>query len=513
MEGVVEVGYLYEQFRKVLADHGTHRLFAKPVKALDDEGREAYQWMTDVPGNAVSFTGLDEETQEALLRRIQVEIRELEERVRADETLHPGDRNNLLSALDKAFEIPDISALYQIGDRPVLTQWGHLLPSWDAPQGILRRLIAERVDEVEPACVWIRTVELDGTPTAGVAVAARDEQGGILGSGVSDPSGMVKITDLNPGQNVEIGVAPEMDDVEATRKTVEAGASAESATVILALQRQRSVNLRVLDSGEGQPWTGTEIGVDCGGEEMASGQTDGNGAFALDHVPINAEQLSIRITLPDGSSHREEVALTAGVDEYTLYVKPKRDLKRPLMYAGVSLAGLAVVAVLLWAVCLFPGGPGWCQPPELVRTVASKAELVELPAGAQSVRIEVYVAPGEPGLQLFTEDGEHLAGRAFAEVGLDELSETARAELTGVVHAASSAIAERYDASVINEGAGHDHGDLNWTEYEGIEIGFSGPVDGDEGTEVLEIREVTDQDLVVLAAEGAAAMVSLQEAD
>lgn len=513
MEGVVEVGYLYEQFRKILAGQGTHRLFAKPVKALDEEGREAYQWMTDVSGPATSFADLDEDTQESLLRRVQVEIRELEERLRTDETLRAEDKRELLSALEKAFEIPDIAALYQVGDRPVLTQWGHLLPRWDAPQGILRRLVAERIGEAEPACVWVRTMELDGTPAPGIAVAVLDAEGVSVGTEVTDPSGVAKITGLSPGQQVRVEVAPEVSEAVAVPRMAEAGFTPDGSTASLALQRFRSVTLKVLEPGEGAPWSEAYLRVASPDEELAEGATDGGGSFVLENVPVSATKLNIRTSLPDGSEQRDEIHLDPQITEYTLYIKPKRDWKRPLAYAAASLAGLAIVGALLWAVCIFPGGPAWCQPEELVRTVEPKSELVKLPDGATDVRIDVYVESGDPGLQLFTTEGDHLAGRTISKVGLEELSESARRKLVGDVLEASSSIAERYDAGDINEGQGHDPQNLHWAEYQDTEIGFSGPVEGSEGKEVLEIKEVADQELVVLAGEDAKAMVSFVEPD
>ena len=511
MEGAVEVGYLYEQFRKILAEHGTHRLFAKPVKALDENGREAFQWLTDLPGAVVSFAELDDEAQEQLLRRTQVEIQELEQRLEADQTLHAGDKQTLLSALEKTFEIPDISALYRVGDRPVLTQWGHLLPNWDAPRGILSGLIAQRVGEAAAACVWVRLLEPDGSPASEVAVVARDGQGMLLGGAQSDPSGVAKITGLSPGQEVNVALAPEVRDARAASKTAKAGTSAEGATVTLALQRERAVKVRVLNAQDDTPWQGAEVALEGSGEGISLGQTDGSGTVEVHGLPVATEQMGLHVTLPDGAAHRENIALSSEETEYTLRLRAKRDWKRPFIYAAAGLGGLAGVAFILWLACLLPAGPGWCHPPELVRTVAPKAQVVEVPAGTRHVRVEALSADEEPGVQLFTTDAEHLAGSAMADVGFDELGQSAQEELTAAVHDRVSGLSEGYDAEGINEGEEADPHDLHWSEHGEIHLGFSGPVDAGE-TQVLEVEE-TDTDLLVLAGEGATLMVTHEDAD
>ncbi|MBK1733835.1 hypothetical protein CKO15_00775 [Halorhodospira abdelmalekii] len=509
MEGAVEVGYLYEQFRKILAEHGTHRLFAKPVKALDDNGRQTFQWLTDLPGAVVSFVDLDDEAQEQLLRRTQVEIQELETRLRSDQTLHAGDKQTLLSALEKTFEIPTISALYRVGDRPVLTQWGHLLPNWDAPRSILRGIIGQRIGEMEAACIWVRLLEPDGSAASELTVVARDGQGMMLGSAQSDPSGVAKITGLSPDEEVAVALAPEVRGASAVSKTAKAGTNAESATVTLTLQRERTVTLRVLNARDDTPWKGVGVTLERSGEEIPVGQTDASGTVEVRDLPVDTEQMAVRIALADGATHRQNIALSPEETEYTVRLRAKRDWKRPLAYVAAGLVGVVGLTALLWLVCLLPGGPGWCHRAELVRTVGPKFQVAELPAGTRYARVEALMADGRPGVQLFTVDSEHLAGSAMAEVEFDQLSESAQEELTTAVHDNVPSLSVGYDPDGINEGDAGDPQGLQWSEHGDIRLGFSGPVDAGE-VQILEVEE-TDTDLLVLADEEATLMVTYED--
>ena len=507
MEGVVKVPDLYPQLRKALEAYGAYRLFSKPVTTLDDEGRESYQWMTDLVGEVESFNELAEQDQEVLLRRLQVEFYEVEQRLQANSELDARDKQQMLSALDKAFEVPTISALYRVGDRPVLTQWGHLQSAWDAPSGILRQLIAGWIGPEVAGCVWVQVLEPMGTYVSHISVSARDDEFRLLGTQRTDPSGVAKFTGLEVGQHVMLGLTADVEDAVASSVTASAGTSPQDATATLILQRERSLWLRLCKAPDHSPWGGVEVVVEEPSEGAQSGYTDAEGCLKVERVPIGATQLGVRAMLPDSGSHWVKVMLNPDQTEYTLVVRSNWRLKWPLIYGAVAALGLAVVVpAVLWAYCLLPLKAPWCLQSTIQSTIQEKVAVAELPRGTRAARVEVYVEPGASGVQVFTREGDHIAGAPMVDSTLDELSQQERQSLLSAVHEQVSGMAKRYNASGINNRGNYNPDDLNWTEHGDIKLGFSGPASGG-GVEIVEVAE-TDQRLFILASRGAKTLVA-----
>ena len=148
--------------RKALGDaHAA--LFAEPVASPRGD---SIDWYAPVPGVARRLHDLDEATQKGLRDRLGgyvADIYGLADRLAQG---NDAEGQQLAQALRNAVEVPDETAIFVVGEQPVLINWAHRQDVKQAPQGILQAMVPVRVPPPPPRSAAVET-------TAAVVVAPR----------------------------------------------------------------------------------------------------------------------------------------------------------------------------------------------------------------------------------------------------------------------------------------------------------------------------------------------------
>jgi|GEM_PF-6957695 hypothetical protein len=114
-------------------------IFAKPNQENDLDGRPSkIIWEIediDPEIKPLAYTQADEETQHLIKALLDDKVNQIIKN-------RPQEQVEILK---NALEIPDESDIYLVGDRVVLTNWGHIQNRHDAQRGVVFKLIGDRV--------------------------------------------------------------------------------------------------------------------------------------------------------------------------------------------------------------------------------------------------------------------------------------------------------------------------------------------------------------------------------
>ncbi|WP_029011314.1 hypothetical protein [Azospirillum halopraeferens] len=117
------------------------QIFAEPVPApLGD----VTDWYAPLPGTARRLIDLDPDRQRAArdhLGHLAADIFAMADRLAGGAD---PESQRLAQALRNALEVPDETAIYVIGQQPVLTNWAHQQDVKEAPRGILSTMVPAR---------------------------------------------------------------------------------------------------------------------------------------------------------------------------------------------------------------------------------------------------------------------------------------------------------------------------------------------------------------------------------
>ncbi len=440
LDGTVEVGVLYEQFRQVFAADDAHCLFARPVPGVEADGRKVIRWMTDLEGEVRGFDDLTPTEQEELLWRVRNTMGRLHRLVEEHPVHDESERRALLRSLEKAFEIPGTASVFMIGGEPVLTEWGFVRSVWNAPHRVLRMLFDERLPVEGSLTVQVRSWQ-GAVPGMWVAL---ETEGRADRRGVTDDTGAVCFAGLPLERALSVLVMEEAGPGGAVlaRSTARLTAGAADQTVALTVDRPRRVVLRAVAADGSGPVPGVTVSVraiDGSGTTltMAEGVTNGAGELELPPVSGAAVALAGRMRLAEGNETPVQTALSADIDLYDVVierpaprlVRPVRRWPRPavagLIAAGLVLAGLVLAG--LWRDCRLPWGSEHCwgdlrllvveagtQSPvagaSLV-VMANGTEIGRLESGADGVAVLPRQAQGS-ALTVSVTAADHAAGAA-----------------------------------------------------------------------------------------------------
>jgi hypothetical protein len=373
LDGAVEVGALYEQFRKVFAAENRYRLFACPVPSGRADGGRAIRWMSDVAGEVRAFDAMDAAEQQDLLLRARSWMGALHRLVEDSPTLPDQDRKMLLRALEKAFEIPGTASVYEVGGNPVLTEWGFVHSAWNAPRRVLRVLFDERLapEGTGELTVLVRDGE---APVASTWVEA-EMAGQPDRRGVTDATGAVRFNTLPLDSVLTLRAVHDPAGGGAPLASGTIRLSAANPRQTLTLSRTRRLTLRMVDAGGvGLAGVTAQIrGLDAAGVAVVTVEaaSDAAGEIMLPTIPPEVVTLKGQARPAPGDARLVEeqpveLALTAGCDSYDIVIAaaPARPPSwRPRRVAAAAVAaGVLLVAGLagLWLSCQLPWGPAQC---------------------------------------------------------------------------------------------------------------------------------------------------------
>jgi hypothetical protein len=116
-------------------------LFAEPVASPRGD---AIDWYSPVPGAGRRLADLSPDEARILRDRLAELVAAVF--AHADRLAASPDAasQNLAQALRNALEVPDETAIFAVGDQPVLINWAHRRDVRQAPQGLLQAMVASR---------------------------------------------------------------------------------------------------------------------------------------------------------------------------------------------------------------------------------------------------------------------------------------------------------------------------------------------------------------------------------
>jgi hypothetical protein len=127
------------------AEHAA--LFAEPV---DSPRGDQTDWYATVPGTPRRLTDLPPEEQKAVRERLGTlagAIFAYADRLSANSDQ---ESQRLAQALRFALEVPDETAIFAVGDQPVLTNWARQRDVKEAPKGLLQAMVPMRAPPPPP---------------------------------------------------------------------------------------------------------------------------------------------------------------------------------------------------------------------------------------------------------------------------------------------------------------------------------------------------------------------------
>lgn len=122
-------------------------IFAEPVASPRGD---ATDWYAPVPGSARRLADLDEAAQKTVRDRLggyAADIFALADRLAQG---NDAEGQQLAQALRNALEVPDETAIFIVGEQPVLTNWAHRQDVKQAPQGLLQAMMPVRAAPPPP---------------------------------------------------------------------------------------------------------------------------------------------------------------------------------------------------------------------------------------------------------------------------------------------------------------------------------------------------------------------------
>lgn len=148
------------------------RIFAEPVATPRGDVTD---WYAPVSGTPKRLIDLDPDSQRAVrdrLGQLAADIFALADKLGSSAD---SESQRLAQALRNALEVPDETAIYVVGEQPVLTNWAHQQDVKQAPTGLLSAMVPVRRPLPEPAAGPASVAPASVAPVvvAPMAVASR----------------------------------------------------------------------------------------------------------------------------------------------------------------------------------------------------------------------------------------------------------------------------------------------------------------------------------------------------
>lgn len=150
-QGVGENINRYSQLKSLFAEGMEYTVLAEPKL---DRGNKI-TWHTEFEGTPVSFSNLTEEEQIAAKSTIKNQVNKLYKA--AFHKIYRSSMNDvadIFSVIDSCIEIPDYDNIYRIQNANgecnfVLIKWGFIGDEFNAPSGLIKKLVPTKVDTVK----------------------------------------------------------------------------------------------------------------------------------------------------------------------------------------------------------------------------------------------------------------------------------------------------------------------------------------------------------------------------
>ncbi len=142
----------FHELKDFFSDHEAYKVFSEPTLALKSDENHV-DWQTELPGTETPYEKLTDEQKETAKGMLKTQVNYLYNQA-FYHTQSEEQKKRIISILDNAIEIPDLSHVYFMLDEQnlsssLLTSWGFIYSKFNAPSGIIKSLIPIKVKDIE----------------------------------------------------------------------------------------------------------------------------------------------------------------------------------------------------------------------------------------------------------------------------------------------------------------------------------------------------------------------------